>query len=81
MWRRGSTQVVRDRINKRFQFRVDGFELCGTLCKFLVEDLNFFSPAFPFPNVVVRFQNGDGLLLLVTPAFPTHQLSPGTLIG
>src|ERR1700687_4582598 len=67
----GRTQVMRDGISKRLQFLVDGFEICGTLCKFLVEALNFFFPALPFRNVVVRFQNGDRSFLFVAPQGPS----------
>ncbi len=76
---KGCAQIMRDGIGKRFQFLVDGFELRGTLREFLVEALNFFFPALPFRNVVVRFQNRDGSLLLVAPQGPSarhHHLRP-----
>jgi hypothetical protein len=34
---KGRKQVMPDGIGKRFQFLVDGFELRGALCEFLIE--------------------------------------------
>src|ERR1700724_2950316 len=64
-------QVMRDRIGKRFEFLVDRLKFRGTLCKLLIETLNFLLPALAFRDVIVRFQNGDGSLLLVAPQGPS----------
>jgi len=54
-------------------------ELRGTLCKFLVEALNVFLPALAFRDVIVRFQNGNGLLVLVLAA-RDHRLATTTSV-
>src|ERR1700730_17415027 len=82
---KGRAEVMRDGISECLQFLISGLKLSGSFPKFFVKDANFLLPPLALGDVVVCFQDRNGLPLLVSPQRPSAgyyhpgSVSPGLL--
>src|SRR6202011_4855496 len=76
----GRTEVMRYGISKCFQFLINSLELSGSLSKFFVEWSKLLLPPPALCDVVVRFQDRSGPLVLISPQRPpARHYYPGSV--